>query len=238
MREVVPGVYIMEGLLVGNVYLLQSDRGATLIDSGTPADVDRVIAQMSRGGDDTTNIHSIVITHMHGDHAGGAPKLSQYLGAQILAHREDAPYISRSAPIPAFASSAQLLNWFDNNVVLRHPPCRVDRLLEQGDKIDALGGCAIIHAPGHTAGSICLYQPDRQILFCGDALFNANPVTRKPGLRLPLRLVTMGNKQALETVRKIARLPIKVLCFGHGEPIVEGVEEQLEKLLANCIAKS
>jgi glyoxylase-like metal-dependent hydrolase (beta-lactamase superfamily II) len=40
MREVVPGVYIMEGLLVGNVYLLQSDRGATLIDSGTPVDVD------------------------------------------------------------------------------------------------------------------------------------------------------------------------------------------------------
>ena len=233
MKEIVSGVYMMERLLVANVYLLQSDSGATLIDSGTIIDADRILAQISQAGYDASDICNIVITHMHGDHAGGAPKLSQYLDSQIMAHREDAPYISRTARIPAFASFKHLVNWLDSNVVLPHPPCKVTRLLEEGDKIDALGGCEIIHTPGHTAGSICLYQPDRQILFCGDALFNANPVTRKPGLSLPLRLVTMDNTQALQTVRKIARLPINALCFGHGEPIKVGVGEKLEKLVSN-----
>jgi glyoxylase-like metal-dependent hydrolase (beta-lactamase superfamily II) len=233
MKEIVPGVYMMERLLVANVYLLQSDNGAALIDSGTTMDADRILTQISQAGYDASNIHSIVITHMHGDHAGGAPKLSQYFDAQIMAHREDAPYISKTARVTAFASFKHLVNWLDNNLVLPHPPCKVTRLLEEGDKIDALSGCEIIDSPGHTAGSICLYQPDRQIMFCGDALFNANPVTRKPGLRLPLRLVTMDNAQALQTVRKLARLPIKVLCFGHGEPIMEDVGEKLDKLLAD-----
>ncbi len=149
-----------------------------------------------------------------------------------MAHRLDAPYISKPTTIPAFSSIKQMVNWVGAAVVLRSP-CRVDRVVEDGDRIDALGGCIIVHTPGHTPGSMCLYQPERQILFCGDAIFTENPLTQKPGMGLYLHFITLDNAQAQQSLRKLSALPIKVLCCGHGEPLMEGVNEQMVELLAN-----
>lgn len=232
MKEVVSGVYILERLQGANVYLLQSENGATLVDSGIRPDADRIIAQITEAGYAST-INNIVITHFHGDHVGGAAKLASHYGVQVMAHKLDAPYISKPASIPAFSNIKQLVNWFGANLALRSSPCKVDRLLEAGDEIDALDGCTVIHAPGHTAGSLCLYQPERQILLCGDAIFGMNPLTQKPGMGLYLKPITLDNTQALQSLRRLASLPIKVICFGHGEPVVEGVAEQMKKLLEN-----
>ncbi len=232
MREIVPDVFMMEGLRGANVYLLQSQNGAALVDSGIRADADRIVAQAAQARTASLNVRSIVITHFHGDHGGGAAKLSKHWNAQVVAHKLDALYISRPAAIPALSSFKQLVNWVGAEVVLRSP-CQVDQVVEDGDRIDALGGCVILHTPGHTPGSICLYQPERQILFCGDAIFTQNPLTLKRGMGLYLHFITLDNDQARESLRKLSRLPIKVLCCGHGEPMVEGVNEQMEKLLAN-----
>ncbi len=232
MKEVVSGVYIMERMRGANVYLLQSKHGATLVDSGIRSDADRIIAQISEMAG-APAINNIVITHFHGDHVGGAAKLAGYFSAQVMAHRLDAPYITKPSSIPAFSSIKQLVNWVGANVALRSLPCRVDRILEAGEEIDALDGCVVIHTPGHTAGSLCLYQPDRQILLCGDALFGMNPVTQKREMGLYLKPITLDNARALQSVRRLASLPIKVICFGHGEPIVEGVTQQMEHLLKN-----
>jgi len=229
MKEVVPGVFMMDGLLGANVYLLQSGNGTVLVDSGMHADIDKILAQVGYA----QTVISIVLTHFHGDHVGGAAELSKQWGTPVMAHKDDAPFIIKPTSIPAFSGYKQLMSWVAANVVLRSPPCSISRQLEDGDKMDALDGCVIIHTPGHTLGSICLYQPERQILLCGDAIYNENPVTRKPGMGLYLRRITLDNAMALKSVRKLSRLPIKVLCFGHGEPIVEGAGEQIEKLLAN-----
>ncbi len=232
MREIIPDVYIMEGLRGANVYLLQSPDGAVAVDSGIRADAERIIAQVAQANAAPPNVSSIVITHFHGDHAGGAAKLSEHWGAQVLAHRQDAPYISNPNSIPAFSNIKQLVNWVGAAVILRSP-CRVNRVVEDGDRIEALEGCVIVHTPGHTPGSISLYQPERQILFCGDAIFTENPLTQKPGMGLYLRGITLDNAQAQQSLRKLSRLPIKVLCCGHGEPLMEGVNEQMEELLAH-----
>jgi glyoxylase-like metal-dependent hydrolase (beta-lactamase superfamily II) len=88
----------------------------------------------------------------------------------------------------------------------------------------------VIHVPGHTPGSISLYQPQRQILFCGDALFNANPLTGTPGLQLPLPAATVDDEQARASVCKLSALELRVLCCGHGEPILDGAGEQIAAL--------
>ncbi len=236
MKEVIPGVFMMERLMGANVYLLLSNNGAVVVDSGVRSDADRILAQVLQAGH-IPPIKSIVITHFHGDHAGGAAKLSRQWGAQVLAHKEDASYIIRPSSIPAFSNIKLFVNWFGANVALRSLPCKVDQALEDGDKVDALDGCVVIHTPGHTAGSLCLYQPERQVLFCGDALININPVTQKNGLGLYLRPITLDNAQALQSVRRLASLPIKSMCFGHGEPIVEAEVEQLNRFLANYEAR-
>ena len=74
-------------------------------------------------------------------------------------------------------------------------------------------------------------QAERRILFCGDALFNANPITGRPGLRLPIRLATLDNAQARDSVRKLSTMAVEVLCCGHGEPILDGAGEKMRALL-------
>ena len=114
---------------------------------------------------------------------------------------------------------------------MKRSPCKVSRPLQDREVIEAPGGLQVLHAPGHTPGSIALYQPERRILFCGDVFFNKNPMTGKEGLQLSLPLFTLDMRQARESARKLAALPVEVLCFGHGEPISEGANEKTWALL-------
>lgn len=230
MRQVVTNVYLMEGLRGSNVYLLISDKRLTLVDSGLTGDVDRIAAQLQGAGYALSELHNIVLTHAHGDHTGGAVELARRSSAQVLAHRAEVPYIEQTKSLPTASFVQRLLNCLGNRILFSLSPCKVDRLVEDGDVIEALGGTQVIHSPGHTPGSLCLYQSERRILFCGDALFNANPITGRPGLRLPIRLFTADNAQARDSVGKLSTMAIEVLCYGHGEPIMDGVEEKMRSL--------
>lgn len=233
MRQVVSDVYLMEGLRGSNVYLLVSNEGPTLVDSGLAGDADRIVAQLQEAGHDPSELCSIVLTHAHGDHTGGVVELvGRSDGPKVVAHRDEAPYIERTRPFPAASPARRLLNWLSERVLFRLSPCKVDQMVEDGDIVEALGGMRVIHTPGHTPGSMCLYQPERRILFCGDALFNASPMTGRPGLRLPMRLVTLDAAQARESVGKLSTLAIEVLCCGHGEPILEEAGEKIRALLS------
>lgn len=221
----------MEGLRGGNVYLLVSNKDLTLVDSGLAVDVDRIVAQLQGAGYALSELHSIVLTHAHGDHMGGAVELARRSGAQVLAHQDEVPYIEQTKSLPTSSVAQRLLNWLGDRIVFRLSPCKVNRLIEDGDVIEALDGTQVIHTPGHTPGSLCLYQPERRILFCGDTLFNANPITGRPGLRLPIRLVTMDNAKARDSVVKLSTMAIEVLCCGHGEPIMDRTGEKMRALL-------
>lgn len=231
MRQIAPDVYLLEGLRGSNVYLLTSDKGLTLVDSGLTGEVNHIVDQMQEQGFILSQLRTIVLTHAHGDHAGGVMFLASHSGAKVLAHRDEVSYIESTKTMPMASLPQRLINWLGERVIFRRLPCKVDRILENGDVIESLGGMKVIHTPGHTPGSICLYQPERQILFCGDALFNANPMTGKPRFSLPPRMITVNNMQARDSVRKLSALPIQVLCFGHGEPILGSVEEKIGSLL-------
>jgi glyoxylase-like metal-dependent hydrolase (beta-lactamase superfamily II) len=231
MRHIVPDVYLMEGFRGSNVYLLVSGRALTLVDSGRAGVADQITAQLQEGSYALSELHTIVLTHAHGDHTGSVAELVHRSGAQVLAHRDEVPYIERAKPLPAASLRQRLLNWLFDRVWLKRPPCKVDRALEDGDVIEVLGGVRVIHTPGHTPGSICLYQPERQILFCGDVLFNENPLTGQGRLQLSFPLFTLDQVLAWESVRKLSALPVEVLCFGHGEPILEGAGKRIQALL-------
>ena len=231
MREVVPQVYLMEGLRGANAYLLTSGGELTLIDGGLPGDADRIAEQILDSDHALSELRTIVVTHTHGDHAGGVPELARRSGADVVAHRDEVPYVEQTTALPGKSFIRRLLNWMSTRLVFGASGCEVNRAVQDGDVIDALGGLRVIHTFGHTPGSISLYQPDREILLCGDALFNANPMGGSPGLRLPIPLFTWDRDRARDAAARLAALPIQVLCCGHGEPILEGAEEAIEALL-------
>jgi glyoxylase-like metal-dependent hydrolase (beta-lactamase superfamily II) len=230
MRQVVPGVFQMEGLAVGNVYLVVSVEGLVLVDSGAAGNAERILTQIQRQGFSLSDLHTILLTHAHFDHQGSAAEIVRRCGVRVLAHRDEIPYIEKLEQFP-FQSVWQRGMDRIETIFLSNPMCKVNMELNDGDLIERSGSLQAIHTPGHTPGSLSLYRPEGNIVFCGDALFNQNPFTFKPGLRLPLDIVTVDMHLARQSVEKLIDLDIEVLCCGHGEPIVGRVREQLKRLL-------
>jgi len=229
MHQIVPDVYLIEGLRVAHVYALASSGGLTLIDTGNPGETDRITAQLVEGGYDLSDVKAIVLTHSHSDHTGNLAELVRRSGARVLAHQDEASYIEQTATMPTGSFARRLFGLLSAVGMFRVEPCRVDQALQDGDEVDALGGLHVIHAPGHTPGNIALYQPQRRILFCGDTFFNGSPFTGRGSLRLPPRLFSIDVSQAAESAQRLANLPVDMLCAAHGDPILEGAQAMMRE---------
>ncbi len=94
LSEVAPGILRcqlpvnMPGLGHVNAYLLLDDRGATLVDAGVPGETswNVLMARLADAGLRAGNIHTVVVTHSHPDHFGGAHRLAGEVGAELVTH--------------------------------------------------------------------------------------------------------------------------------------------------------
>ena len=130
-------------------------REAMVIDPGD--DIEDVLAIIRKHH---LSIKQIVITHAHIDHVGGAAKLRTVTGAPILLNQNDYGLLEMIDVQAAWIGVAS--------------PGKVDidQSIAQADKVKAGSLTAdVIHTPGHTEGSICLYFPAEQKLIAGDTLF-------------------------------------------------------------------
>lgn len=106
------------------------------------------------------SVSSVVLTHGHFDHLGAARALVEQSGAPLLVHRLDAYRVTS-----AEGTGGAMFGFPEH-----HAPSP-DRLLEDGDSVTAADGLGltVLHTPGHTEGSICLFSEGH--LFSGDTLF-------------------------------------------------------------------
>jgi len=128
---------------------------AMVIDPGD--DIADILALI---GKHNLQVKQIVITHAHIDHVGGAMKLRAATGAPILLNQND------SALLKMLDIQAAWLGM--------SPPGKVeiDHSISDTDKVQAGPFLAqVMHTPGHTEGSICLYFPAEKKLIAGDTLF-------------------------------------------------------------------
>jgi len=230
MEQIVPDVYRMSGLRAANVYLLVTGDDLLLVDTGMPGEADRIARQMQEQGYSLSELRTIVLTHAHVDHVGTAAVLARRSGAQVLAHSREVPYIERTQSMPAASRLWRILGWLSERMMGRQSASQVNRALEDGETIDVLGGLQVIHTPGHTPGSICLYQAERQLLFVGDTLFNRNPMSDRRGLQLPPSMLILDRDALHASVRRLAALQVQVLCAGHGDPILDGAGDEIRAL--------
>jgi glyoxylase-like metal-dependent hydrolase (beta-lactamase superfamily II) len=98
----------------------------------------------------------------------------------------------------------------------------VDRALGDGERL-RLGDeeFEVIHSPGHTDDSICLFGLRSGALFVGDTpvVVNGTGATYEPGF--------------VAAIRRIAALPVRTIYFGHGQPLTEGCRDRLAVSLSN-----
>jgi len=230
LKKVVEGIYIMEGLSGCNVYFLVSDNGLILIDTGLPGNGRRITEQIEKGGYSVKDLKTIVLTHSHMDHAGSAAEIISITGAKVWAHSIEKPYIEQTKQLPYRGIMRRATMWLGNKLIYKLKPVKVDKELAEGDMPEGEPGFRVLHTPGHTPGSICLYSESRKILICGDTLFNRNPFTGTPGLQLSLPAATVDMEKVKESVRRLAKLPIDIILFGHGDPIMEKGYVKLREL--------
>jgi glyoxylase-like metal-dependent hydrolase (beta-lactamase superfamily II) len=218
VMEIIAGVYLLStfwgaGVWGANVYLLVDD-GLTLVDTGFSGRADQILEQIEELGYSPSDIKRIIITHHHADHIGSLAALKKATQAEVIAHPADAPYIDGSLP-QLGPSRPRWLSKLSSRFSWQWAtePVAVDTLVNDGDELPILGGIKILHTPGHTPGSICLYLQSKDLLIAGDLL------AHRFGLKLPSRMFTVDIAQEVQSVKRIASLEFGIICFGHGSPI-------------------
>jgi glyoxylase-like metal-dependent hydrolase (beta-lactamase superfamily II) len=133
----------------------ETTREAMVIDPGD--DVEDVLALIRKHN---LQVKQIVITHAHIDHVGGAMKLRAVTGAPILLNQNDYALL-------------QMLDMQAAWVGMAAPgKVEIDHSVAMGETVQAGSHTAtVLHTPGHTEGSICLYFPAEKKLIAGDTLF-------------------------------------------------------------------
>ncbi len=195
-------------------------REALVVDPGD--EINRILAMIGRH---KLTVKAIVSTHAHIDHVGGLSKLHQYTGAPVLMHRDDLPLYQAMDVQAAFLGVA--------------PPelTDIEHLLREGDSLRwGAFEAQVIHTPGHTPGSVCLYLPKGggQVvlpapqLFAGDTLF-AGSVGRTD-------LWGGSMDQILASLRnKLMQLPDETIVHpGHGQGTTIGEERHTNPFLVEA----
>lgn len=214
MKQIVPKLYTLTGMVMGRVYLIEGADSLTIIDAALAFSVPAILKQTAQFADKP--VKRILITHGHPDHIGGLPALKQATGAELIFSEIERPYIEGTQPLPRppgrLPMPQQTL-----------PGTPVDRVVNEGDVIDTgIGDLHVVFTPGHAPGHISFWQPEQRILFTGDTMMHL-----LGRLRLPVPLFTLDMDENRRSVQKLADLEPAVLCFGHGTPITQGAAETL-----------
>ncbi|QWV91916.1 MBL fold metallo-hydrolase [Geomonas oryzisoli] len=202
---------IVVGPLGVNCFILgdkQSNEGI-VVDPG--ADCEMILAAVREFG---LKVKYIINTHGHFDHIGCNRTLKEKTGAQLLAHKEDVPFLVNAG------RSAQK---YGLNVEDSPEP---DAFLTDGMKL-AFGRreIEVLHTPGHTQGGCCLYLANEKLLITGDTLF-ADSVGRTD-------LPGGDHGQLIDSIqKKLMPLPDDTIVWpGHGPSSTIGQERRFNPYL-------
>ena len=183
----------------------EQTREGLVVDPGD--NIDEVLEIVRRHG---LTVKAIVITHAHIDHIGGAQKLKAATGAPVYMNPNDAQL---QAMLDVQAA------WLGMRTPER---VEVDTEAKDGDRL--LVGTTevhVMHTPGHTQGSICLWLPSESTLVAGDTLFRDSiGRTDLPG---------GDGRQILQSIEdKLMGMPEETLVVaGHGPTTTIGREKEM-----------
>lgn len=133
----------------------ETTREAIVIDPGD--NIREILALISMHN---LAVKQIVVTHAHIDHVGGAMQLRAATGAPILLNQKDYDLLKILDVQAAWVG------------MVSPGPVEIDQSVGEADQVKAGSLVAdVMHTPGHTEGSICLYFPSEKKLIAGDTLF-------------------------------------------------------------------
>jgi len=200
-----------------NVYLL-TGATPTLIDTGTGFHSREILQEITNVLNPKT-IRQIILTHEHFDHVGGTPDLLQasHNQARVGAHQDIVEKLKAGK-----STFAEMLGGHMPSLTITLP-LTDGTTLRCGDLT-----FTILSTPGHSPGSLCLYNPEEKILFSGDTVFAGGGFGRYdfPG----------GIYDSLlASIQRLAGLPVTALYSGHGPLVTHDAADHICQALDNII---
>ena len=206
--EIAPDVHRVP-MLGSDVYLF-SDERLTLIDAGMVG-ARRVLERYLRGlGRRLDELDTIVCTHGHPDHIGSLGELiASQPGVRVAMHAAD---IAGLAALLREALDRTLQPTVRRGKLIDYLTRAPTELVpvEDGDLISAGGGLRVVHTPGHTPGSICLYAERHRILFTGDVL-----QVRRGRLTHASAFFSHDLAASRSSISRLLELDVEAIAFSH-----------------------
>ena len=182
-----------------NIYLLNRE---VLVDAGTGHNFNNLLHWLKERVD-PLEIHSLILTHRHYDHTGGAEDILRETGATAYVHELDASPLQTGDAVTTGARAFR-----GDQPLIDVTPIGEDHEFLIGNR-----RIRVLHTPGHTVGSMSLYEREQGILIPGDVLFANGGVGRWD--------LATGDHGALKmSIDLLAGLEVNDLYPGHDAPII------------------
>jgi glyoxylase-like metal-dependent hydrolase (beta-lactamase superfamily II) len=183
---------------IASTYVLVRGDDVAVVDPGVPGTETKLEPELKKLGYEWGDVDAVVATHQHNDHAGAVDAtLQAATGATGYAGTGDVAAITSTKPLTG---------------------------LDDGDTVF---GMQVVGAPGHTPGSIVLYDEASGVLIVGDT-FNRDG----DAIAGPRPQFTADMAQAEASLRKLAQLNFDIALFGHAAPLEQGADDALAAYVA------
>lgn len=195
-----------------NCYLIETDAGYILIDTGASNQRAALERELKGAGCNPGHLKLIILTHGDFDHIGNAAYLRDAFGADIAMHKDDAGMAERGDMFWNRQSGNAIIRWMAP-ILFRFGKSNrfeADLFVDEGYDLSEYGLAAkIVALPGHSKGSIAVLTAGGD-LFCGDLFDN----TEKP----VLNSIMDDQAAALSSFEKLEGLALQTVYPGHGRP--------------------
>ena len=200
--ELVVGPVAVSRVVLGSVsaYVLVRGSEAAIVDTGNGGSAGEIEQALSEVGLTWGSVGTVILTHRHSDHIGSLSEMRPLAS--------EAVYGAGQGDVSQIGGGRDLVPFADGQEVF---------------------GSTIVAVPGHTEGSIAVWDELTRVLIAGDALNGGGDL----GVLGANPAFTPDMSTANVSAAKLAALKPDSIYFGHGEPLLEGAEQALDELVAN-----
>ena len=224
MKEIAHGITWLLGQGMDcNAFIIESEGDSLLIDSGLGGRVSHVFGAQPDSIKELENaikkkaIEDVFLTHGHIDHVGGIMVLQSKLSLKVFTTEIEAQYLKAgdSSYIEPFLGSILGSNC---------TPIEVTQELKEGACFE-IGNFSfqVLHTPGHTRGSSCLWDEEHHILVSGDTVFPQGSFGRTD-------LLSGNSKDLVNSLKRLSEFEVAILLPGHMPPVISSINSPIDSI--------